>query len=253
MGNRFEGSVVRRPLPTSHPEDDLLDVMSTSDWVTIAERAVLYFLRLSYHLEHHKDEGHMERVISECARDLRQRVRRWEVDVDNNTRGPHLSLLDMARRVADAQQLRGELDDAMATTLLQGQIAEESNNNWEVRATPETIWGWARGRNNNIGQRFRVNKWSPTVQLADYHRKHAQWAVRRQRRLQQLHRTTSRHVRDVGNKVVSKSSKDSHHVQAGSSFFPLGETLPQEYAMSRRITHFLRNGRCPSFGTPNPY
>jgi len=213
--------------------------------MTIAERAVLYFLRLSYHVDNHKEESYMKRVIVEHARDLRQRVRTWEVDVDNNTRGISLNLLDMARRLADAKQLRGVLDDAMAVKLLQGQIAEESNNNWEVRATPETIWGWARDRNNNIGQRFGVKKWSPRVQLADYHQKHAQWVVRRQRRLQQLHRTTSRNVRDVADKVVSKSSKESHHVQAGSSFFPLGETLFQEIAMSRRITRFLRKGTCP--------
>lgn len=247
MENRFQNFVIQRPLPTSHPEDGLHDTIPPSYWTTFAERAVVCFLRLTYHLDHHKDEGYMKKAIVEHTNDVLQRVRSWEADVDNATSGTPPSLLDLARRVADAKGLKGVKDEAMAVKILQGQIAEESNNNWEIRATPETIWGWAGDRSYNIGERFSVKKWSPTIQLADYHQKHAEWVLRRRRHLQELRRKTSpRNVRDLADKVVSRSSRETQHIEAGSSFLPFGETLAQEVVISRRIMRFLRDGKCPS-------
>lgn len=170
------------------------------------------------------DDGpeYMKAVVGEYAENLALRIRAWEKDV-NGTKGVP-SLIEMAQPLVK-DEIKSELTEELAMKILQEKIVEESNRNWEPRATPTTIWKWTRKREPLTEEYFSVDRWTPSIQHVgdvDKENMYLEWA-RNQR------------PSDHPDRPPRKRTK----LIAGEPTFPLGETTQQEEAIDNRINNHL--------------
>lgn len=165
----------------------------------------------------------MKRMVVEYTNNLAKRLRAWEKEVDNGIGVP--SLVEIATPlVKDAN--KAELTEEVATKILQEKLVEESNRNWEPRATPTTIWDWTRKRKPLTEEIFSIDRWTPANQhMGDLEKENM--------------------YLDWARSQVKTEPSDGHpHKRRkfipGEPMMPLGETVVQENAISKRIDDHLR-------------
>ncbi|OBT95169.1 hypothetical protein VE01_07567 [Pseudogymnoascus verrucosus] len=229
-------NVVRAPYPNNHPEDRATARpgkwsvgsigVTLSEWAYLGLRLARATMKISAQVEiAHANENYMKLVVTEYTKNLAERVRAWEREVDG-TRGNY-SLIEIATPlVKDAD--KDELTEELALQILQEKIVEESNRNWEPRATPTTIWDWTRksDRVPLTEECFSINRWTPSIQHMgdmDKENRYLEWARNQQ-------------PDDSGDGHSHKRRK----LIQGEPVFPLGETSKQQEAISNRIDGQLR-------------
>ncbi|KFY29913.1 hypothetical protein V493_02209 [Pseudogymnoascus sp. VKM F-4281 (FW-2241)] len=224
---------IRAPYPNNHPEDrgtlttkqfqhNPLGV-TLSEWAYFGMRLANAIMKLSTQLEMaYSDEGYMERVMTEYTNNLAKRIRAWEKEVDSSPGVP--SLIELATPlVKDAHKV--ELTEEVAIKNLQEKIVEESNRNWEPRATPTTIWNWTRKRKLLTEECFSIDRWTPAIQHSgDLEKENMYWDWFYGRTPDDLPAGPKRR------KLIK-----------GEPSLPIGETVVQEEAISDRIDEHLRN------------
>lgn len=199
--------------------------MTQSEWVHIAKRFAIATMKLTAQLNKaDKDGGYMKRVVTEYTNNLAERLRAWEKEVDSDRSIP--SLVDMATPlVKDAN--KGELTENIAARILQEKIVDESNRNWEARATPSTVWDWTRKRKPLTEQLLSIDRWTPANQhVGDLEKENMFW---------QWQQAKTQQAADAPAGRMRKRK----HFTPGDPIFPLGETVEQEMAMSWRIDQQL--------------
>jgi hypothetical protein len=226
--------VVRAPYPNNHPEDRATAApgkwsvgslgVTLSEWAYLGLRLANATMKISAQVEiAHAEDNYMKLIVNEYTKNLAERVRNWEKDVDGTKGYP--SLIEIATPlVKDAD--KAELTPELAGKILQEKIVEESNRNWEPRATPTTIWDWTRKREPSTEQYFSVDRWTPSIQHmgdTDKENMYLEWA-----------RNQSPDDSDDGH------SHKRRKLIPGEPAFPLGETAKQQEAISNRIDGQLR-------------
>lgn len=213
--------------------------VTESEWVYHGLRLALAIAMLTAQIAKAKSEsGYMKRVITEYSNDLARRLREWEKEVDSGMHGIP-GLIDIAAPLIGDSN-KEELTEGIAAKILQDKIADESNKNWEPRATPETVWNWTRGYDLLTEEHFSTDRWSPINQHVGDLRKEnmfLDWA----RNQRPDTGTTGRYTINIDNQAEYNLPKQKTFF-AGDPLMPFGETIQQEIAISRRMDEHLRGG-----------
>ncbi|OBT86284.1 hypothetical protein VE02_05600 [Pseudogymnoascus sp. 03VT05] len=224
-------NVVRAPYPNNHPEDRATAGpgkwsvgslgVTLSEWAYLGLRLARATMKISAQVETaHADDTYMKIIVNEYTKNLAERIRTWEKEVDStNGSGSLIEIATPLVKEADKEELTEEL----AGKILQEKIVEESNRNWERRATPTTIWDWARkdDREPLTEECFSIDRWTPLVQhMGDVEKEnmYLEWARNQ--------------VPDDSADVYPQKRRK---LIPGEPAFPLGETSRQEEAISKRI------------------
>ncbi|KFY36880.1 hypothetical protein V494_04956 [Pseudogymnoascus sp. VKM F-4513 (FW-928)] len=226
---------VRAPYPNSHPEDRAVRVrgerrldplpITLSEWAYLGLRLATATMKIASQVEMaHSDPQFMDRAATAYTNNLAMRIRAWEKEVDSNKSIP--SLVEIATPLVKHAD-RGQLTEDLARKILQEKIVEESNRNWEARATPTTIWNWTRDREPLTEQRLSIDRWTPAIQhVGDLEKEnmYLEW-VKNQ---------------PPADPQDGNSRKRTTFIP-GEPIFPLGETVEQEEAISKRMDEHLRD------------
>ncbi|OBT61149.1 hypothetical protein VE03_09553 [Pseudogymnoascus sp. 23342-1-I1] len=218
---------VRAPYPNNHPEHRATWVTSDpgqwsinklgvthSEWAYLGLRLADATMKLATHVEMaHSDDKFMKSVMIEYTNNLAKRLRAWEKDVDSQPGNP--SLIEIATPLVKEAN-REELTEELALKILQEKIVEESNRNWEPRATPTTIWNWTGKREPLAEEIFSIDRWTPAIQHAgDLEKENMYWEwVRSQTAAEPAGQKRGRFI-------------------PGAPILPIGETVVQQTAISK--------------------
>lgn len=214
--------------------------ISKTELVTLGQRLASAIIKLTNQLARSdKEDKYMDNVIIEYTHDVARRVQEWENKVEISKRMDRIRLVDIAKPLAAAEGVRGDLTEVVAVALLQEKITDESNKNRESRATPKTIWNWTRERTFLAPELFSIRRWSPEKQ------RHA--AAPKDPTAQDMVRnevsepTPAGHrIIDVNNEVQHRPAKGREYI-LGGDIFPFGETEYQETAIGSHIDQQIRN------------
>ncbi|ELR03528.1 hypothetical protein VC83_03404 [Pseudogymnoascus destructans] len=228
-------NVVRAPYPNNHPEDRATAGsgrwsvgslgVTLSEWAYLGLRLANATMKISAQVEAaHADDKYMELVVLEHTKNLAERLRAWEKEVDAANGSP--SLIEIATPLVKEVD-RGELTEELALKILQEEIVEESNRNWEPRASPTTIWDWTGKRDPLTEECFSIDRWTPSIQHigdVDKENMYLEWARNQ-----------------MPDNPADGRSQKRRKLIPGEPVFPLGETAKQEEAISNRIDGQLRD------------
>lgn len=225
---------VRAPYPNNHPESrDTTDHERWSineigvtqvEWAYLGLRLATAIVKLTTQLQMAysdlKDE-YMKLMMTEYTNNLAKRIRDWEKDVACQLGNP--SLIEIAMPLVKETN-REELTEELAIKILQEKIVEESNRNWEPRATPTTIWNWTRKRKPLTEQCFSIDRWTPAIQHAgDVEKENMYWEwVKSQ------------------TPAEPPAAPKRRRLIRGEAILPIGETVVQQRAISNRFDGHLR-------------
>lgn len=166
-------------------------------------------------------DKYMKLMMTEYTNNLAKRIRDWEKDVDCQPGNP--SLIEIAMPLVKEAN-RAELTEELAVKILQEKIAEESNRNWEPRATPTTIWNWTRKRKPLTEQCFSIDRWTPAIQHAgDVEKENMYWDWAKSQ-----------------TPAEPPAAQKRRKLIRGEPILPIGETVVQQKSISNRFDGHLR-------------
>ncbi|KFY88884.1 hypothetical protein V498_06617 [Pseudogymnoascus sp. VKM F-4517 (FW-2822)] len=225
---------VRAPYPNNHPESrDTTDPgrwsinelgVTQVEWASLGLRLGTAMVKLTTQLQMaYSDlkDKYMKLMMTEYTNNLAKRIRDWGKDVDCQPGNP--SLIEIAMPLVKEAN-RAELTEELAVKILQEKIVEESNRNWEPRATPTSIWNWTRKRKPLTEQCFSIDRWTPAIQHAgDVEKENMYWDwVKSQ------------------TPAEPPAAQKRRKLIRGEPILPIGETVVQQKSISNRFDGHLR-------------
>jgi len=152
------------------------------------------------------------------------------------------------------------LNEQQAAQLLQMEIIQESNNNWESKF-PEhaNLWDWAAPRttatvraprsNRLIPARpkqfFNMRRWPPGCQCHETQTKIAQQGPKLQAKPGSPKQATREEIRKQREEDLRNPPRERHTGRGQQPFYPFGESRFTQAWLSFRMEDDLKNGKYP--------